>query len=377
VILIISFGIQEDLRFDEEFVLILITLGNMKKVTIEDFVDQKNLVSHIYYLIIALLIVLFAALKQPSALKFTDIVAYFILGLSQIEIFIFAARMIFKDPDTALTRKELTRIVLMRFFIFIVICFLAAFLLTILFEVIIGWLRGINPVKMLSGFFQKEFFSWFKSTITGLSLGALIFLLIQWQEALKREQKLREENLVFQNETLKSQVNPHFLFNSLNTVSALIPVDPGRAEQFIGNLSSVYRYILENGKKDRVPLQSELGLVNRYFDLHRVRDEEKIVLNIDYSDPGSYQILPVSLQILVENAIKHNMSTRENPLYISIYIENQCIVVKNNLNKKATQLRSTGIGLKNLAQRVKLITGRELIIEETSESYTVKVPLLT
>ena len=101
-----------------------------------------------------------------------------------------------------------------------------------------------------------------------------------------------------------------------------------------------------------------------------------MVLSIDYSDAEIYQILPVSLQILLENAIKHNIATRDNPLKISIYFEGQYIVVKNNLQKKATQMKSTGIGLKNLAERVRLISGKDLIIEETNDSFIVKLPLL-
>jgi LytS/YehU family sensor histidine kinase len=209
-----------------------------------------------------------------------------------------------------------------------------------------------------------------------LIFGAVIFVVLLWQTSLRREYKLREENLVFQNETLKSQVNPHFLFNSLNTVSSLIQSNPQKAEEFINNLSSVYRYILENGQKDKVHLHSELELINRYFDLHRVRDEEKMVLSIDYSGVDDYWILPVSLQILLENAIKHNIASRENPLRISVGFEGQYIVVINNLQKKASQLKSTGIGLKNLAERVRLITGKDLIKEETADSFVVKIPLL-
>ena len=103
----------------------------------------------------------------------------------------------------------------------------------------------------------------------------------------------------------------------------------------------------------------------------------KILLGIDAPDADSYLILPVSLQILMENAIKHNMATRENPLKISIYIENQYIVVKNNLQKMALKLKSTKIGLKNLAERVRLATGEELVIEETNTEFIVKLPLLS
>ena len=218
---------------------------------------------------------------------------------------------------------------------------------------------------------------WIKTTLGGLSFGAVIFILIQWQDALTREQKLREENLIFQNETLKSQVNPHFLFNSLNTISSLIHTQPEAAEQFINNLSSVYRYILENGQKDTVPLQSELNFITGYFNLHKVRDEEKILLDINTPDCGQFRILPVSLQILLENAIKHNIAARENQLRITIYIEDQHIVVKNNLQRKATQMESTNQGLTNLAERVRLHAKTDLIIEETNDYFTVKLPLIT
>ncbi len=193
---------------------------------------------------------------------------------------------------------------------------------------------------------------------------------------MKREQKLREENLIFQNETLKNQVNPHFLFNSLNTISSLVQSQPDAAEKFINKLSSFYRYILENGQKDKVPLQSEIDFLKEYFTMYEVRGEKKIFLNIESVGTGIYEILPVSLQILIENAIKHNIATRENPLTISVYIEDQHIVVKNNLQKMPSLAASTGIGLKNLAERIQLITGKAMIVEETGSSFIVKIPLI-
>jgi LytS/YehU family sensor histidine kinase len=198
----------------------------------------------------------------------------------------------------------------------------------------------------------------------------------QWQEALKRESNLREQNLIFQNETLKNQVNPHFLFNSLNTLSSLINTQNEVAEKFIGRLSSIYRYILENSTKDRIPLKDELAFIQDYFYLHLIRDDNKIQLNIDIKEDNTYEILPVSLQSLLENAIKHNMATYDNPLKIQVYLEDEYIVVKNNLQKKASQLATTKTGLKNLTERVRLITAKELIIEETANEFIVKVPLI-
>jgi LytS/YehU family sensor histidine kinase len=238
------------------------------------------------------------------------------------------------------------------------------------------WIGGEDLSKVIYNFIHIGVRPWFKSTITGLSVGAVIFIVLLWQASLKREQKLREENLIFQNETLKTQVNPHFLFNSLNTLSALVVTQPEVAEEFIHRLSSIYRYILENGSKDRVPLTVEISFIRDYFYLHKIRDDGKILLDIKVNENDNSEILPVSLQILIENAIKHNKATRESPLRISIYIENKHVIVKNNLQKMAEQLKSTEIGLKNLAQRISLISKKVLIIEETPAEFIVKIPLL-
>jgi LytS/YehU family sensor histidine kinase len=141
-------------------------------------------------------------------------------------------------------------------------------------------------------------------------------------------------------------------------------------------LASIYRYILENNSRYRVSLAAELSFVRDYFYLHKIRDNEKIQLEVKVTEPNNFEILPISLQGLIENAIKHNKATREDPLKIIIYLEGQHIVVRNNLQKMATQIRTTAIGLKNLAERVKLISGKDLIIEETSDYFLVKLPLL-
>jgi LytS/YehU family sensor histidine kinase len=258
-----------------------------------------------------------------------------------------------------------------------VACFIAAIIIYLIFKYITAWINGSDLTTVLNDFFVTEFKWWFKSTIGGLSFGAIVFIVIQWQDALRREQKLREENLIFQNETLKNQVNPHFLFNSLNTLSSLISSRPETADKFIDRLSSIYRYILDNSQRDKVSLSEELAFIKDYFFLHQIRDEDKIMLDITVSEKEKYSIIPVSLQILVENAINHNMATRENPLKISIYVEAEYIVVKNNLQKKSIPYKSTQIGLRNLSERVKIISARSIIIEETSDVFIVKIPLLS
>ena len=216
---------------------------------------------------------------------------------------------------------------------------------------------------------------WLLGAIIGVLVGTLVFFYAQWQDALKKEQKLREEKLKFQYETIRNQVNPHFLFNSLNTLSSLI--DGNKiAENFIRQLSSIYRYVLENQNVETVNLESEMKFVQDYFSLQKIRNEEKVILDIHPLEMKKYRILPVSLQILIENALKHNSATRDNPLRITISMEDDYIVVRNNLQKKLNIEDSPGTGLKNLSERLRLTTNKEMKVIETKEEYTVKIPLI-
>lgn len=348
----------------------------MKVPALFDFLNLRKPVSHITFLIFSLIVTIIVAFtgKYPDQPPFSF--SLFFMLFAQLEMFIYIGNRLFAELNFDKNPGEITRVVLVRFMIFIAACLLVSMILFIIVLYAGLWIQGADMSKVIYNFIHIGFREWFKSTISGLSVGALIFIVLLWQSSLRREQKLREENLIFQNETLKNQVNPHFLFNSLNTLSSLITTQPETADRFISKLSSIYRYILENSQKDKVPLPSELTFVSDYFDLHKIRDEEKIVLTINAPDADRFEILPVSLQILIENAIKHNMATRESPLKISIYIENQHVIIKNNLQKMAVQLKSTKIGLKNLAERVRLMTRKVLIIEETNTDFIVKIPLL-
>jgi sensor histidine kinase YesM len=349
----------------------------MKAPALYDFMNQRKPVSHITFLIFSLVVTIILAFTRKYTGPLQVSLSVFIMIFAQLEAFIYFGNRLFARLNFDRSPGEITRVVLVRFMIFLAACLLASMIIFILLLYSVQLINGENLSKVFYNFIHYEFRNWFKSTITGLSAGAIIFVVLLWQTSLRREQKLREESLIFQNETLKNQVNPHFLFNSLNTLSSLVNTQPEVAEKFINRLSSIYRYILENISKDKVSLEAELSFIRDYFFLHKIRDVEKIELQILVNDTDKFEILPVSLQILVENAIKHNKATREEPLRISIFIEGQQIVVKNNLQKMATQIRSTGIGLKNLAERVKLIFGRELIIEETNNYFVVKVPLLS
>jgi LytS/YehU family sensor histidine kinase len=216
----------------------------------------------------------------------------------------------------------------------------------------------------------------FMATLTGFGFGAIFFFYVQWKEAVERAQKLREEKLIFQYETLQNQVNPHFLFNSLKSLSSLIRKDIDLSEQFIQKLSSVYRYILDNREKELVPLASELDFVNNYFFLQQLRDGDKIALKNETCDISGLLIVPVSIQLLVENALKHNISTRKQPLEITIHMEGiDKITVRNNLQKKTQLEPSSKIGLKNLNERCRLILTREIETAETADEFVVKTPV--
>ena len=354
----------------------MVKFVNMRKITLFDFMDQRKAVAHFSFLIFSLLFTVVAGIVTKEGVSLSFLVPTFILIFCQLEVFIFFGNRLFASLNFDRSPSEITRIVVVRFAIFLAACLLSAMILFLLLQYSILLIQGHDLSGVLDNFIHTGFRAWFRSTSMGLSVGALIFIVLLWQSSLRREQKLREEKLIFQNETLKNQVNPHFLFNSLNTLSSLIITHPDVAERFIIRLSSIYRYILENSQKDRVSLKDELEFISKYHDLHKVRDEDKILLIINTPNAERYNILPVSLQILIENAIKHNMATRESPLTISIYLEDEYVVVKNNLQKMSVQLKSTMIGLKNLAERVRLITGRDLIIDEKNNFFTVKIPLL-
>lgn len=243
-----------------------------------------------------------------------------------------------------------------------------------LYLIIVYAIKGMGFPDLISIINESNLI---KVSAIGLSFAIPFFFFQKWLETLKREHKLKEQNLIFQNETLKNQVNPHFLFNSLNTLSSLINKETEMASNFVTKLSVIYRYILENQSTDKVLLSEEINFLKDYYFLHQIRNEGKIQLNIHISEENkNAQILPISLQLLMENAIKHNMATIEKPLIIKIFTDEHYVVMENNIQKMATQVISTKIGLNNLKERVKLLTGEHLVIVESESTFMVKIPLI-
>lgn len=177
--------------------------------------------------------------------------------------------------------------------------------------------------------------------------------------------------------TLKNQVNPHFLFNSLNTVVTMIPDEPKLAIEFVQNLSKTYRNILEVRDEKLIPIKQELIALDSYIYLLKTRFQGKIQIynHLDRHLLDKF-ILPLSLQILLENAVKHNITSKSKPLRIGISEEAGYIVVQNNLQKKEQQYNSTKMGLANIRSRYKLLVGEEILVEETEDAFTVKLPII-
>jgi len=328
---------------------------------------------HLKVLLGAVLLTIFFSLVLNQKLLHQQSFQMVVLTFIQLEIFIWLGTWFFQSLKVGapgFKKKMLIRLLVFYFIVLMIACF---------FYIIVYFYNFLKAGNDFSHFFanlyNNEMKGFFTATFVGFTLGALFFFYVQWAEALKREQKLTQEKLIFQYETLKSQVNPHFLFNSLNSLSSLVRKDPDLSEQYIQKLSTIYRYILENDNKELVPLSAEIEFVNNYFYLQKIRDEEKIELKIELKGNEDIQVLPVSLQLLVENALKHNSATRKQPLEITIHFEGlDKIVVRNNLQKKTQLNGSSKIGLKNLNERSRLILNCQIEIQETADEFVVKIP---
>ena len=211
---------------------------------------------------------------------------------------------------------------------------------------------------------------------------SLVFHSIYFYKVLT-ESKVKEQQIVAKTETakfesLKNQIDPHFLFNSLNVLTSLIGENPKQAEKFTTKLSKVYRYGLEQKSKDLIELDEELLFAKTYMELLKMRFENAVTFEIpEKASNPELKIIPLSLQLLLENSIKHNVVSEENPLKVSIIEENGYLVVSNNYNPKAVFEKGTKVGLNNIVERYQLLTLKKVSVEKSSEKFVVKLPLLT
>jgi two-component system LytT family sensor kinase len=208
-----------------------------------------------------------------------------------------------------------------------------------------------------------------------ISVFYINIILKHWKKSIENGERLKRESITAQYETLKNQVNPHFLFNSLNTLSTLITQNLEVADHFIKRLSDVYRYVLEFKDKEVVDIATELKFIDSYLYLQKIRFGENLIIK-NRIKGGDFYIAPLTIQILLENAIKHNIISDDKPLTIELYCDESCIIVENNLQKKKVIESKEKIGLNNIKSRYGVLSDRPVLIEESDKSFKVRVPLL-
>ncbi|MCP2027717.1 sensor histidine kinase YesM [Flavobacterium sp. HSC-32F16] len=201
--------------------------------------------------------------------------------------------------------------------------------------------------------------------------------------------KLYQENKVIQQkiiagtanakfESLKNQIDPHFLFNSLNVLSSLIEENPDNAQRFTTSLSKIYRYVLEQKDKELVSVEDELSFAKTYMNLLKMRFENSLFYELPAGNINpDAKVVPLSLQLLLENTVKHNVVSEQKPLHIRIFIDKDYLVIQNDLQKKEVLQDRQGVGLQNIVNRYGIITDRKVLIEQDEKNFSVKIPILT
>ena len=230
---------------------------------------------------------------------------------------------------------------------------------------------------------KYNFINWFTINIA-LLISAFLHakgFMEELKKATKKEvveQKLIAKSANAQLESLKNQLDPHFLFNSLNVLSSLIDENPVQAQKFTASMSKIYRYVLEQKDKELVSVDDEVEFAQIYCDLLKTRFEDSVdfIFDVNEADAKKF-VVPLSLQLLLENCIKHNLATSSKPLLIKIFSQGDQLCIENNLQVREQIKESAGIGLANIVQRYALLTQRNVFIEKSEDYFKVKLPMLS
>lgn len=247
---------------------------------------------------------------------------------------------------------------------------------TVLSVVALMWIfeKGLN-VNFGKGYTYTIYGAIVVTIVISLFMHGRAFL-ASWREATVEKEKIQRESILAKYESLKNQVNPHFLFNNLNALTNIVYQDQEKAVKFIKQLSDVYRYVLDTRDQEVVPLKDELMFLRSYTNLQQIRFGDKLSIEVSLPDQESY-VAPLALQMLIENAIKHNVISEDDPLSIRVYQRDGYIVVENNLQPKSLAGESSsGVGLENIARRYELLTDKKVIARQESDAFVVKIPFL-
>ncbi len=251
--------------------------------------------------------------------------------------------------------------------------FLSVFIITFLFLWVFGRFTLDNiPWRELIEYTKVPMYIGYGITAFFLSRA----FLKEWRNAAVNVERLETEKYKGQVRLLKDQLNPHFLFNSFNVLIDVVYEDQDKAAAYIRELSKFYRHILEVQDEDLVPLSEELEFTKRYTSLQQMRFGKALVLTLKINAQKEEEIPPLVLQLLVENAIKHNQAEKGKPLVITMSVTDEYILVANNLNPKGSIEEGMGIGLENIRKRYQMLTNREVVINKNKQHFMVKLPRL-
>jgi sensor histidine kinase YesM len=240
-------------------------------------------------------------------------------------------------------------------------------------------------IESIEWFNQQEFSrrTYVQSLLVTMSITVIISLLLHarefllnWRQAAIDKERLEKAHVASQYESLRNQVNPHFLFNSLNVLTELVHQDANEAERFVRQLGRVYRYVLEKREMEVVPLQEELDFLRSFLFLHEIRQPNTLQVEWPQQVGTEEGVPPLALQLLAENALKHNVLDVEQPLQLVLRKEKDRLVVENKLQRRTIPASGTGLGLNNLTNRYKYLTDKLVDIEETEANFKVSLPLL-
>ena len=275
-----------------------------------------------------------------------------------------------------------------------ILTILAAFIAVYLHQIISSWIFGLfftsPPIQKLSiemivyrsrvgeGFFMLIAFTLYLFTVNNRILNQNYTIQEQIQMIKLQAEQLEKEHIQAQFTALKNQVNPHFLFNSLSILSSLVRTNTSLSVEFINQLAKSYRYILDQKDNELVTLETELEFIKSYTFLLNIRFSDKFILETDIPKniAQTYQIAPLTLQLLIENAVKHNQMSEKEPLLVKLQVENETLIISNNLKKRQERFESTGVGLQNIMNRYTLLTEKSVWVGENDKEFTVKIPLI-
>jgi len=238
--------------------------------------------------------------------------------------------------------------------------------------------------KLVVGSLPENPVSWgLRTSYIAILISLLVSLIVvvvaffqNWKHSLLEAERFKTEMLQYKYEALQNQINPHFLFNSFNVLSDLVYEDKKKAVAFINQLSQLFRYVLDSREKEMVPIQEELEFIEAYSYLLQTRFEDKLIIRQDFRAKENEMIVPMTLQLLIENCVKHNEISGGQPLTVSITREGEMLKVENNLQLKAGGTDSKKTGISNIMQQFSFFTDRKVVITETDSLFAVEVPII-